>query len=57
MKPREAQLLILKHSGCSYAEIAAALRIAPGSVGTLLTRAEQVFEQRYRKEEEVEDAS
>lgn len=57
MKPREAHLLILKHSGCSYAEIAAALGIAPGSVGTLLTRAEQAFEQRYRKEEEVEDAS
>lgn len=56
MKPREAQILILKHSGCSYAEIAAALEIAPGSVGTLLTRAEQAFEQRYRKEEEAEDA-
>ena len=57
MKPREAQLCILKHSRCSYAEIAAALGIAPGSVGTLLTRAEQAFEQLYRKEEEAEDAS
>jgi RNA polymerase sigma-70 factor (ECF subfamily) len=49
--------LILKHSGCSYAEIATALGIAPGSVGTLLTRAEQAFEQLYQKGEEAEDAS
>jgi len=48
MKPRSAQLLLLRHSGCSYAEMAAALGIAPGSVGTLLARAETEFEKRYR---------
>ena len=47
MKEREAQLLILRHSGFSYREIASALGIAPGSVGTLLARAEAEFEQRY----------
>lgn len=48
MKPRAAQILALRHSGLSYAEIAAALNVASGSVGTLLTRAEREFERRYR---------
>lgn len=47
LPPREAQLLILRHSGLSYQEIAAALRLAPGSVGTLLARAEDQFETLY----------
>jgi RNA polymerase sigma-70 factor (ECF subfamily) len=47
MKPRSAQLLVLRHSGLSYAEIAAALEVSPGSVGTLLARAEQEFEKQY----------
>ncbi|MFZ6031647.1 MAG: sigma-70 family RNA polymerase sigma factor [Chloroflexota bacterium] len=47
LKPRSAQLLILRHSGLSYAEVAAALQIAPGSVGTLLARAEREFEKAY----------
>ncbi len=49
MKPRSAQLLVLRHSGFSYAEIAAALGVAPGSVGALLARAEKEFEERYRE--------
>ncbi len=48
MKPRSAQLLILRHSGLSYAEIATAIGAAPGSVGTLLARAEKEFEKMYR---------
>lgn len=47
---RQAQLLILRHAGLSYREIAAALGVAPASVGTLLLRAEKAFEQQYRKE-------
>jgi RNA polymerase sigma-70 factor (ECF subfamily) len=43
MKPRSAQLLVLRHSGLSYAELAETLGISPGSVGTLLARAEQEF--------------
>jgi RNA polymerase sigma-70 factor (ECF subfamily) len=52
MRPRRAQILILRHSGLSYAEIAASLGIAPGSVGTLLARAEKDFGRRYRALEE-----
>jgi RNA polymerase sigma-70 factor, ECF subfamily len=48
MKPRDAQLLVLRHSGLSYKELAAALNIAPGSVGSLLTRAERAFAVKYR---------
>jgi len=47
MKPRAAQMLILRHSGMSYAEIAAALDVSPASVGTLLARAQKEFEQAF----------
>lgn len=57
MKPRSAELLVLRHSGLSYAEIGAALDLAPGSVGTLLARAEQEFEQIYLQEEGGQHAS
>ncbi len=48
MKPRSAKILVLRHSGLSYAEIAAAVKISANSVGKLLSRAEKDFEQRYR---------
>jgi RNA polymerase sigma-70 factor (ECF subfamily) len=48
LKPREAQLLLLRSSGMAYREVAAALGIQPGSVGTLLARAEQEFERKFR---------
>jgi RNA polymerase sigma-70 factor (ECF subfamily) len=51
MKPRSAQLLILRHSGLTYAEVAEALDITPASVGTLLARAEAEFEKLFRQEE------
>ncbi len=44
---RDAQLLILRHSGLSYKELAATIGVSPNSVGTLLTRAEQEFERSY----------
>ncbi len=47
MRPRFAQLLVLRHLGFSYAELAEALGIAPGSIGTLLARAERAFEAGY----------
>lgn len=50
MRPRSAQLLILRHSGLSYTELAAALSTKPGSVGTLLARAEKEFERLYRSQ-------
>ncbi len=37
---RQAVALVLRHSGLSYAEIAAALELSPGSVGTTVRRAE-----------------
>jgi len=49
MKPRNAKLLILRNSGFSYAELAVTLGIEPGSIGTMLVRAEADFEKRYRQ--------
>jgi RNA polymerase sigma-70 factor (ECF subfamily) len=37
---RQAVALVLRHSGLSYAEVAAALELSPGSVGTTVRRAE-----------------
>lgn len=48
LKPREAQLLLLRAQGMSYREVALALGIQVGSVGTLLARAEAEFERRFR---------
>lgn len=48
MKPRSAQLLVLRNSGLSYAEIAQSLGVSPNSIGTLLVRAEQEFEKHYQ---------
>lgn len=45
---RDVQVLTLRHAGLAYKEIAAALEIAPGSVGTLLARAEERFAKQYR---------
>lgn len=47
MSPRQAQILLLRYSGFSYAEIARSLGVAVSSVGTLLARAEQEFARRY----------
>ena len=48
MNERQSQLLILRHSGLAYKEIAEALNLAPSSVGPLLVRAEREFEKQYR---------
>ena len=48
LHPRQSRLLILRHAGLSYQELAKTLEIAPGSVGTLLARAEAAFEKAYR---------
>jgi RNA polymerase sigma factor (sigma-70 family) len=46
---RQRECLLLRHSGYSYAEIAASLGIAVGSVGVLLVRAEHAFRVHYRR--------
>ncbi|GAB7044128.1 MULTISPECIES: sigma-70 family RNA polymerase sigma factor [Catenuloplanes] len=40
---KQAVALVLRHSGLSYAEIAAALDLSPGSVGTTVRRAESAL--------------
>jgi RNA polymerase sigma factor (sigma-70 family) len=49
---RQRECLLLRHSGYAYAEIAATLGIAVGSVGVLLARAEHTFRTHYRRLEE-----
>jgi RNA polymerase sigma-70 factor (ECF subfamily) len=46
---RQASLLILRSDDMSYADIAAALGLNPGSVGTLLARAYAAFQKEYVK--------
>jgi RNA polymerase sigma-70 factor, ECF subfamily len=48
MNGRQSQILILRHSGLSYKEIAEVLNLAPASIGPLLVRAEREFEKQYR---------
>jgi len=57
MKPRQAKLLLLRHSGLSYKELAATLKVAPGSIGSMLTRAERSFAQKYQNSLNVEQAN
>jgi len=45
---RDAQLLVMRSSGLSYAEVAAALGVAMNSIGALLARAERKFELLYQ---------
>lgn len=49
LKPRQSQLLLMRHSGYSYKEIAAALDLQATSVGALLGRAEAEFSRRYQQ--------
>lgn len=48
LNERQAQLLVLRHSGLAYKEIASLLDLAPASIGPLLVRAEREFERQYR---------
>ncbi|HET9910750.1 MAG TPA: sigma-70 family RNA polymerase sigma factor [Anaerolineales bacterium] len=47
MNPRQAELLIMRHSGMAYKEIATALNLSSTSIGPLLVRAERDFEKYY----------
>jgi RNA polymerase sigma-70 factor (ECF subfamily) len=48
MKPCDAKLLLLRHSGLSYQELAAVLEVPPGSIGPMLTQARRTFAGKYR---------
>ena len=47
LKPQWAQLLLMRAAGHSYRELAEHLELSPGSVGTMLVRAEAAFEECY----------
>lgn len=49
MDARKAELLLLRGNGLSYEELASALDLNPKSVGSLLTRAQQMFRKDYIK--------
>lgn len=51
LSERQRNCLILRHSGYAYAEIAASLDVAPGSVGQILARAERAFRDAYQENE------
>jgi RNA polymerase sigma factor (sigma-70 family) len=55
LKDREA--LLLKAEGCSYGEIAEALGLAPGAIGTTLARARRRLVEAYRAGEKRGDGS
>ncbi len=56
LSEREQACLVLRHSGFSYAEVAAALGVQTSSIGTLLARAEARFRRAYERLQEVPDA-
>ena len=49
LSDRDRQALLLRHSGHSYREIAAALNVAETGVGTMLIRASQAFRRAYEE--------
>lgn len=55
LDPQRAQLLLLRHAGFSYREVAETLDLNPASVGTLLVRAEAELARRYRELHPEED--
>ncbi|MDQ7904089.1 sigma-70 family RNA polymerase sigma factor [Phytohabitans sp. ZYX-F-186] len=46
---KQALALVLRHSGLSYAEVAAALDLSPGSVGTTVRRAESALREELNR--------
>ena len=51
LKLEKAQLLLLRHSGLSYREIADAMQLSFNSVGTKLARAEAEFSALYERQQ------
>jgi len=56
LKERDRQLLLMREEGFTYEEMARAIDVAPGSVGTLLARALRRFSEVYRLQEVGHDA-
>ena len=53
LKVEKAQVLLLRHSGLTYQEIATAMRIKPSSVGNMLARAEAEFSMLYQRHQRL----
>lgn len=53
LKPRDAQMLLLRQMGLSYQELAVACDVAPTSVGKLLSRAADAFRNVYAGDTDV----
>lgn len=53
MKREKAQILLLRHSGLSYQEIGAAMKIGATSVGKKLARAESEFFRIYQRQQRI----
>lgn len=51
LEPRAAKLLVLHQLGLSHAELAEIVDVAPGSIGTLLTRAKRAFMTSYKRKD------
>jgi RNA polymerase sigma-70 factor (ECF subfamily) len=49
LDPRQSEVLLLRSSGLSYEEVAAALDVNPLSVGSMISRAQQAFRKEYVK--------
>lgn len=47
LSERDQTMLLMREEGFKYSEIAEAVDVAPGSVGTLLARAARRFEETY----------
>ena len=56
LSARDRQLLLLREEGFRYQEMAEAVGVAPGSVGTLIARALKKFEGIYRRDKDDHDA-
>lgn len=53
---RDRQMLLMREEGFKYSEIAAAVDVAPGSVGTLVARALKRFVEVYRPDKDDDDS-
>ncbi|HEV2709453.1 MAG TPA: sigma-70 family RNA polymerase sigma factor [Edaphobacter sp.] len=51
LRLKKAQVLLLRHSGLSYQEIADAMQVSAASVGTMLARAEAEFSALYQQQQ------
>jgi RNA polymerase sigma-70 factor (ECF subfamily) len=49
LKPRDAELLLLRSEDVTYQKIAVSLALKPNYVGSLISRAEEAFRKEYQK--------